>query len=89
MGTWSTAATWQMYDGTNWNTAASAPTGTSGTITIQSGHTINITTPLEINIFSVVINGYLLVSGSTNPELQHLLPRLLLHSTVEVLMNME
>lgn len=59
-GNWGDATSWQMYDGTNWNNAVSAPNGSSGTITIQSGHTITVATALIINSgISVIVNGYL------------------------------
>ena len=58
-GNWGDATSWQTYDGLVWNDAASAPTGTSGTITIQSGHTITIAAAITINGAAVVVNGYL------------------------------
>ena len=41
-GNWSTLTTWQTWDGTAWVAATVIPSNTfTGTITIQSGHTIN------------------------------------------------
>ena len=34
-GNWIDPASWQTFDGSNWNTASTPPPGTSGTITIQ------------------------------------------------------
>jgi pectin methylesterase-like acyl-CoA thioesterase len=48
-GNWGDATSWQMSDGSNWNDATAAPTGSSGTITIQTGHTITLTTPVTIS----------------------------------------
>jgi pectin methylesterase-like acyl-CoA thioesterase len=62
-GYWNIPSTWQTYDGLTWNTAIVAPALTSGTITIQFGHTITDTTAVTINSgVSVVVNGYLKVS---------------------------
>jgi hypothetical protein len=58
-GNWGDATSWQTFDGLVWNDAVSAPTGTSGTITIQSGHTITITAAITINGAAIVVNGYL------------------------------
>jgi pectin methylesterase-like acyl-CoA thioesterase len=59
-GLWSAATSWQTYDGTTWNDAGAAPTGASGTITIQAGHTITVATALTINSgIPVIVNGYL------------------------------
>src|ERR1035437_4832994 len=58
-GNWGDATTWQTFDGSTWNDAGSAPAGTSGTITIQSGHTITVAAPVIINGSLVVVNGYL------------------------------
>ena len=59
-GNWGDASSWQTYDGSNWVDAGSAPTGTSGTITLQAGHTITVANPLTINSgINVIVNGYL------------------------------
>jgi len=58
-GNWGDFNSWQTFDGSQWNDAVSAPTGTSGTITIQSGHTITIAAAITINGAAVVVNGYL------------------------------
>ncbi len=58
-GNWGDATSWQTFDGSVWNDAVSAPAGTSGTITIQSGHTITVAAAITINGAAVVVNGYL------------------------------
>ncbi len=60
-GNWNAAGTWETYNGSAWNAAGTPPAGTSGTITIQSGHTVTITTgnPDTIKGAAIVLNGYL------------------------------
>lgn len=53
-GPWSTATNWQTFDGITWITAATAPSSTNGVITIQSGHTMQITA--NVTIDQVVID---------------------------------
>jgi pectin methylesterase-like acyl-CoA thioesterase len=63
-GNWGDAASWQTFDGTFWNDAVTAPTGASGIITIQPGHTITVATAITINsAASVIVNGYLKSTG--------------------------
>ncbi|HTR82280.1 MAG TPA: FlgD immunoglobulin-like domain containing protein [Bacteroidota bacterium] len=65
-GNWNAAATWQMFDGAVWNAASVPPSGTSGTITIQSGNTVTVaaSAPDTINGAALVVNGYLLDSSN-------------------------
>ena len=58
----------QTFDGSNWNTASTPPPGTSGTITIQTGHTVTVTAgnPDTIKGAAIVINGYLKDSAYIN-----------------------
>ncbi|MGA7161756.1 MAG: T9SS type A sorting domain-containing protein [Bacteroidota bacterium] len=60
-GNWNVSATWQTFDGSAWNAAVTPPPGTSGTITIQTGHTVTVTAgnPDTIKGASIVVNGYL------------------------------
>ncbi len=60
-GNWNVAGTWETYNGSAWNAAGTPPAGTSGTITIQSGHTVTITSgnPDTIKGAAIVLNGYL------------------------------
>lgn len=55
---WSTAASWETFDGSTWNTAISSPTSANGVITIRTGHTINITA-------SVTADQLVVESGAT------------------------
>jgi pectin methylesterase-like acyl-CoA thioesterase len=64
-GNWGDVSTWQTYDGSAWNDAVSAPTGTSGTITIQTGHTITVAVAITISSgVNVIVNGYLKSSAA-------------------------
>ncbi len=67
-GNWNAAATWQSFDGSVWNPAVNPPDGTSGTITIQSGHTVTVPAgkPDTINGAAIVVNGYLRDSAYIN-----------------------
>jgi hypothetical protein len=66
-----------MYNGSAWVTAAAAPTSANGVITIQSGHTMQITATVSID--QVVINyggtinwtgGTLTIADGTGVDLQ-------------------
>lgn len=42
-GTWGTAASWQSFDGSNWVTAAAAPTAaTANEITVRNGNVVSV-----------------------------------------------
>ena len=41
-GSWTTASTWEKYNGSAWVNAIAAPTSADGTITIQNGHTVTV-----------------------------------------------
>lgn len=61
--TWATAASWERYNGTMWVAPApSAPVVGDGTITIRSGHTINVGTNIS-SIDQVVVDGILNVNS--------------------------
>ncbi len=63
-GNWGDASTWEVYDGTNWIDATNPPDGSSGTITIQSGHNVNVASALSVTGANVVVDGYLKNSSS-------------------------
>jgi pectin methylesterase-like acyl-CoA thioesterase len=66
---WSDSNNWETYDGSVWNAASSAPSGTSGTITIHSEHTVTVASAVTISSgCNVVVNGYLKsTAGITAP----------------------
>ena len=53
-GTWSDSSSWEQYNGTHWINASKPPTNMNGEIIILDGHTITISTPVEID--QVTIN---------------------------------
>lgn len=53
-GNWNATATWQRYNGSSWVNATATPTSSDNRITIQSGHTVTITTNLTAD--QIVIN---------------------------------
>jgi hypothetical protein len=59
-GDFDNAGIWQCYNGTTWVAAATAPTNrsTAGTITIRTGHTVNIKT-------SAITDQLVIQSGGT------------------------
>jgi|GEM_PF-2471643 len=61
-GDWSATATWQTYDGTNWNAATTAPDG-SENITIQDGDSVNVASG------TVTITGTVTVEGTSAPPI--------------------
>jgi autotransporter-associated beta strand protein len=65
-GNWNDVATWETYDGANWNAATSAPNGTNvGAVTIISPHNVAIVT--SINMDQVVVS-----NGATLAVTNHL-----------------
>jgi hypothetical protein len=64
-GDWSSAATWQRFDGSNFVPAPAAPSLGDGVITIRAGHTVTRTTDLTIDQVVVVVGGALAIQNST------------------------
>ncbi|MCG3167281.1 MAG: hypothetical protein POELPBGB_03068 [Bacteroidia bacterium] len=56
--TWATAANWQIWNGTTWATASSAP-GSSANVYIQAGHTVTLGA-------DAVCNNLMISTGTTN-----------------------
>lgn len=53
-GFWNLIATWERYDGTAWQPAATVPAETDGTVTIRSPHTVTISSGATAD--QIVIN---------------------------------
>lgn len=69
-GDWSAVETWEMFDGSVWSDASSAPDGSAGvTITIWSNDTVTVSSALTINSgCNVIVDGYLkATAGITAP----------------------
>ena len=65
-GNWTDVSTWEKYNGTTWDyPAGTAPDGTTGSITIQSGHIIAINAAVAINGAIVNVNGTVTNPGNT------------------------
>ena len=61
-GNWIDPATWQTFDGSDWNTAIDSSTRIHpGTISIRTGHTVTVTSgnPDTIKGAAIVVDGYL------------------------------
>lgn len=65
-GNWNVLATWETYDGANWNAAVATPTAANaGVITVQSPH--NVTNTVSVSADQVVVAaGGTLVAGVGN-----------------------
>jgi hypothetical protein len=53
-GSWSSAATWEKFNGTSWAAASSPPSSSDGVIEIQAGHVVTINS--GINADQVIVN---------------------------------
>ncbi len=62
-GNWSSAATWQTWNGTSWVTASAAPTGTEPKITIQSTDSVYV--DAAVTITDTLDNKGILNGGSS------------------------
>jgi hypothetical protein len=59
-GLWNNASTWQVFDGTSWNAAVSAPTNSNGVITISAGDSIRMNAATTVDQV-VIANGAVLI----------------------------
>lgn len=48
-GAWSSTSTWQRYNGSSWVAATAAPSSSHKTITIQSGHIVDVTSNATVD----------------------------------------
>lgn len=62
-GTWSTASNWEVFNGTIWNTAVSAPNSTNGAINIQNGHSMTIGTSVTVDQLTIDAGGTISISA--------------------------
>ncbi len=68
-GNWSDAATWQVFDGTNWVAATQPPDQNANTTTIQANHTVNIDANAQCNNLIVDANGSLQTASGVTATL--------------------
>jgi hypothetical protein len=64
--TWSTAGSWQRYNGTTWVTATAAPSSSDGVITIQNGHTVTVTANVTVDQLIINSGGILNIGTTTD-----------------------
>ena len=65
-GDWSAFTTWQKYNGSAWVSANAAPLSSDGVITIQSGHTVTISSNITADQIEIDSGGTVnLISGKT------------------------
>jgi len=65
-GPWSTAGTWQTFNGTSWVAAGAAPTSANGVITILSPHVVTVTAGVTIDQTVVDPGGTLTINTGIN-----------------------
>lgn len=65
-GAWNTASTWEYTrdGGISWENATYAPTHADGSISIRSGHEVEVTTALTIDETTVQVGGILTLSAN-------------------------
>ena len=63
-GDWSSASTWQIFNGTSWVAATAAPSNTDGVITIAGTNTVNVTTTVDADQVVIAAGAELDISGS-------------------------
>ncbi|MCO6474488.1 MAG: T9SS type A sorting domain-containing protein [Melioribacteraceae bacterium] len=68
-GSWTSFSTWQTYNGSEWEDAATTPTSASGVVTILNGHTVTINSTLTIDQTIVDAGGILTVDLSSSETL--------------------
>lgn len=74
-GIWNNISTWERYDGTAWQPAASAPATTDGTVTIRSPHTVTISSGITADQVIIDAGGtlsdiaLLILADETGPDL--------------------
>jgi autotransporter-associated beta strand protein len=68
-GNWGTSsvttAIWETFDGSNWQSTATPPSGSTPTVTIRTGHTVALNATTTVNNL-VVETGATLVSGTSD-----------------------
>jgi len=63
-GNWSTAGSWERYNGSSWATATVAPSSSVGTITILNSHTITVTANVTADQLVINSGGILIINSS-------------------------
>lgn len=65
-GNWGDAATWQVFDGTQWVAASTPPTSANGVITVRNGHTVTIADSVSVDQVVIEAGGQVTIaSGQT------------------------
>ncbi|MDD5710306.1 MAG: hypothetical protein PHC77_07255, partial [Candidatus Marinimicrobia bacterium] len=68
-GNWTATSTWQIYSGSEWLDAETAPNSGSGVVTILNGHTVTINSTLTIDQTVVAEGGTLTVDLGSSESL--------------------
>jgi hypothetical protein len=62
-GAWTTAATWQTWNGAAWVAAGASPTSANGVITVLNGDSVALTSAISIDQVVVASGGVLAMGG--------------------------
>ena len=63
-GNWSTAGTWETYNGSAWVNAVSAPSSANNVINIQNGHTVTLTSNVTADQLTIDAGGILVINST-------------------------
>ncbi|MFH1194391.1 MAG: T9SS type A sorting domain-containing protein [bacterium] len=64
-GDWNVLTNWERFNGTAWEAASDFPTNANGSIIIQNGHTITVTTDVSIDQATIQSGGKVIVNFGT------------------------
>jgi hypothetical protein len=62
-GDWSTVGAWERYNGSSWVAAVAAPTSAANAIAIRNGHSIEVTSGVTVDQFTIESGGNLIVAS--------------------------
>lgn len=63
--TWSSAASWERYNGTSWVAASTAPSSSDGAIAIRNGHTVTVNADITVDQVIIEAGGQITLSAGT------------------------
>ena len=63
-GNWSSASTWEKYNGSSWVPSTDFPTSSIGSITIQAGHTVALDISITVDEMTIAASGQLTVNAA-------------------------
>ncbi len=64
-GSWSSTSTWQRFNGTTWTAATATPSNTDGEITILNGHTVTVSSSVNVDQVIIFAGGQVVHNNGT------------------------